>query len=275
MVTPTAFAASPLGCACTSGNILMWYPRADYRALAMWGRGARSDVAFLRASLEAVLRHEPAPHATLTDLRRVEGFDLPTLAEYVNALWSLADGIARAVLRAAVLYTPGTAGAQLLTYRELIQFPYPVAFFTDFDEALAWLSVPASPETHGAYELAVAQAVETSALLRRVRELLRDELAHGRTDATLDACARRLGVSGRSLQRCLQGHGTAFRDEARRARVEAAMGLLRDDGAKLSAVARAVGFEKLQNFNRAFRDETGLAPQAWRARQKSADVTGG
>lgn len=268
VVDPAAFAAAPVGTACASDHTFIWYPTAGYRALALWGRGTRDDVVFLKSALEAVFRHDPASHATLTDIRRIEGFDLTTLAEYVNTLWSLVDVIARSVRRAAVLYAPGTPSEKLLSYRELIQFPYPVELFTSHDEALAWLGVTLSPAARDEYESAVAQAVETSALLRRLRELLRDDLEQGRTDTTLDACARRLAVSGRSLQRCLQGHGTSFRDEARHARVEMAMRLLQDEDAKLSAIARAVGFEKLQNFNRAFRDETGLAPQAWRERQR-------
>ncbi|MFN0247597.1 MAG: AraC family transcriptional regulator [Kofleriaceae bacterium] len=78
--------------------------------------------------------------------------------------------------------------------------------------------------------------------------------------ATLDAVARQLGVSPRSLQRLLQDHGSSFKqllDELRRDR---ALALLREGKHTVAEVGAKVGFADVTGFIRAFRRWTGKTP---------------
>lgn len=260
----SAFGQAPVGASCASEHMFVWYPRADLRAVALWGRASHDDVRFFETTLDAVFSHDPAPQRTLTDLRALDGIDPSALNEFVRVLWARRDDLARVVLRAAALFSPDSAGQRLFDFHGMISFPYPLQGFTATREALAWLG---DPSCELAYEQDLSDARGGSSLVRALRHALEDALAAGRHEATLAGCARALAVSSRSLQRALQASGSSFRAELRRARVHRAMELLSAPEPKLSAVARAVGFEKLANFNRAFEAETTLTPSAWRLRR--------
>lgn len=99
----------------------------------------------------------------------------------------------------------------------------------------------------------------------RTSDRLRALLA-GERLASADAhvCARLLALSPRSLERRLAAEGQSFRqiiDEARRDRAERLLAA----GARVDAVAVALGYGDVANFRRAFRRWTGMPPSAWRA----------
>jgi AraC-like DNA-binding protein len=83
-------------------------------------------------------------------------------------------------------------------------------------------------------------------------------------DANVEAVARRLYVSGRTLQRKLVASGTTFRalcDASRRRLGEV---YLANPEVSLSEVAFLLGFSDQTSFNRAFRRWTGTSPGVWR-----------
>jgi AraC-like DNA-binding protein len=83
-------------------------------------------------------------------------------------------------------------------------------------------------------------------------------------DARVEVVARRLYVSGRTLQRKLVASGTTFRavcDASRRGLGEA---YLANPQVSLSEVAFLLGFSDQTSFNRAFRRWTGISPGMWR-----------
>ena len=91
-----------------------------------------------------------------------------------------------------------------------------------------------------------------------------------------DEIAKKLGVSGRSLQRKLAAEGTRFSkvlDESRRDR---SIQMIRRPGVTVAAVAAEVGFGDSQAFARAFQRWTGQSPSAYRAGQppEVADADG-
>lgn len=88
----------------------------------------------------------------------------------------------------------------------------------------------------------------------------------GRPD--LDAVARALTVSRRTLVRRLADAGTTWRAvlEARQKRQAAA--LLREPGVGVAEVAWALGYQDVSNFSRAFRRWFGVSPGAYRARTR-------
>ena len=88
-------------------------------------------------------------------------------------------------------------------------------------------------------------------------------------EAELGALARRLRMSGRTLQRRLEQEGTSLRalaDEARRTRALA----LIEGGASIAEIAYVLGYSEPSAFHRAFRRWTGRTPEAFRAARSSS-----
>jgi AraC-like DNA-binding protein len=81
---------------------------------------------------------------------------------------------------------------------------------------------------------------------------------------TLDALARRMNVSPRTIDRGLKRENLQFRDLAQKIRIELACQLLVGSKATVSEVAQRLGFADTGNFSRAFRRLTGLTPSDYR-----------
>jgi AraC-like DNA-binding protein len=81
---------------------------------------------------------------------------------------------------------------------------------------------------------------------------------------TLDALARRMQVSVRTIDRCLKRENLQFRDLANKVRIETACRMLISGEATVNKVALRLGFTEPANFSRAFRRFTGLTPSAYR-----------
>jgi AraC-like DNA-binding protein len=103
--------------------------------------------------------------------------------------------------------------------------------------------------------------------IRVIRELLDRHAAGGAVVGepghevvTVDAVARALRVSRRTLQRQLAAAGTSVRAELDRARREAALVMLRDPRATVAEIAGRLGFADPSQFTRAVRRWTGSAP---------------
>jgi len=107
------------------------------------------------------------------------------------------------------------------------------------------------------------RAATVAPLAARVREAIEAALEGG--DMRLDAVAKALGLSGRTLQRRLEADGSSFHlllEDARRSR---ALTLLRAHDLPVKAVSRALGYADTSVFFRAFRRWTGTSPAAYRA----------
>ncbi len=100
-----------------------------------------------------------------------------------------------------------------------------------------------------------------------LRNALSESLSSARM--TLAAAARGLGVSRRGLQRKLAARGLSYREIYRAMRSEAALAMLARRESTASQVADALGFSELSSFSRAFKQWTGLSPQAHRRKLHS------
>jgi AraC-like DNA-binding protein len=99
-------------------------------------------------------------------------------------------------------------------------------------------------------------------LTEQVRRALRAALASD--DAQLEPLARRLGMTGRSLQRRLKDEGTSFqllRDAMRRELADRYLG----EGMTFAEISFLLGFSEPSAFFRAFKRWTGLTPFERRA----------
>jgi AraC-like DNA-binding protein len=101
--------------------------------------------------------------------------------------------------------------------------------------------------------------------LSDVRKVLSDGFSRG--DVDLETTARKLALSGRSLQRELNGRGTSYREELDLFRRDLALDLL--TRAQIPDIASLLQFSELSSFYRAFRRWTGKTPQQY-LRQKSS-----
>jgi len=107
----------------------------------------------------------------------------------------------------------------------------------------------------------LARLPETSDLVAQVRAAVRQRIAEG---ASLEAVARRLELSARTLQRRLTEQGITFLQLVDDERRELALQLLAAPATSAAEVAFAVGFSEQSAFHRAFVRWTGKTPGAWR-----------
>jgi AraC-like DNA-binding protein len=83
---------------------------------------------------------------------------------------------------------------------------------------------------------------------------------------TLEAAAKRLGTSSRTLRRRLKDEGTSFHEVLDRARLELAKRYLKDPRMPLGEIGFLLGFSEPSAFHRAFKRWTGTTPLEHRER---------
>jgi AraC-like DNA-binding protein len=87
------------------------------------------------------------------------------------------------------------------------------------------------------------------------------------TLVTLEDLARRVSVSGRTIDRHLKKENLQFRDLSQKVRFERACELLLEPSASIFGVALSLGFSEPANFSRAFRRVMGMTPGEFQQRQ--------
>jgi AraC-like DNA-binding protein len=87
-------------------------------------------------------------------------------------------------------------------------------------------------------------------------------LPHGK--AKVQAVARNLALSGRTLSRRLADEGTSYAEVVDRLRRSLALQYLKEPGMSVSQIAWLLGYEGATSFNHAFRRWTGRSPSAAR-----------
>jgi AraC-like DNA-binding protein len=100
-------------------------------------------------------------------------------------------------------------------------------------------------------------------LVDEVKAVIERELARGAP--TIEAVARALATSRRTLQRRLGVDGTSFRAAIDAVRAELARGYLRDLQLGLGDVATRLGYAEVSAFLRAFKRWTGTTTSQFRA----------
>jgi AraC-like DNA-binding protein len=112
-------------------------------------------------------------------------------------------------------------------------------------------------------ERELALVGQTEDLWERVRAAIVNEQ---RSYPDLEAVARRLYMSSRTLKRRLKMHGTSFQQMLDDARKRDAIRLLEDRTLSVEEVAHRIGYSAPANFLRAFRKWTGTTPGVFRTR---------
>ena len=107
----------------------------------------------------------------------------------------------------------------------------------------------------------------TASTTERVRASLLELLPAG--DATMDAVARSLGMSNRTLQRRLRGEQTNFQELLSDVRESLALHYLRSSAMPAAEISFLLGYADPNSFYRAFQGWTGLTPETARAQARN------
>lgn len=174
------------------------------------------------------------------------------------------------VLPAAITMPSPPRGAAGAAYRELLGVPFGAGASTSVTFSAADARRPfltANEEMWRFFEpelrrrLADLDRVESTS--DRVRAALLELLPAGRADA--GAVARRLALSGRTLQRRLADEGTTFQAVLDRTRLALAHHYLDRRDITVAEVAFLLGYDEPSSFYRAFHRWSGITPQQARA----------
>ena len=255
------FVRDPIGRYVSGPWYVVWVDSPRLAGSAFFGRpDARDLPAIARVTTLPETWSDPDGYNIVVDWSSMEGLDPPAFAVLSTHLKRVLDSATR-LRRAAIVRSPGIAGAIVAgVFHDQVPRSR-AALFTDRVEAFAWLGL--AGEVHKRVEQLLDNHLAAPPFLRA----LRDRLAR-RRGATLGSEARALGLSDRTLSRQLHEAGTSFRGELERARLRAAEALLVDTELKLEAVARQVGFASRTHFSQFFRRATGESPSEFRARRR-------
>ena len=119
-------------------------------------------------------------------------------------------------------------------------------------------------------EVRQANRLYPRTLVGRVRYHLRENWLSGAP--SMDAVARQLGMSQRSLHRHLAREGIDYRTVLNEARCEHAARLLSGGGASVKQVAGELGFSSSSAFHRAFKRWMGCSPSEYASSRRALDA---
>lgn len=123
----------------------------------------------------------------------------------------------------------------------------------------------ADPILHAQY---LQQCLEAERALAGQKNLIRSLillLSESDAKMTIDAAARQLGVSKRTLQRRIHENGITFHELRGMVLARRAVKLLRHSNLSIAEIAWHVGYSDPTGFTHAFRRWTGIPPTAFRA----------
>jgi len=113
------------------------------------------------------------------------------------------------------------------------------------------------------------QATDEPPLTAQVKRALREALRSD--EAQVDVIAKRLGLTGRSLQRRLKDEGSSFQGAREEVRRELAHRYL-DEGLAIAEISFLLGFSEPSAFFRAFKRWTGQTPVESRAQRRELSL---
>ena len=112
----------------------------------------------------------------------------------------------------------------------------------------------------------LARLPARTGLALEVQRALTARVAGG--DTRIDALARQLAMSGRTLQRRLAAEGVSYQELLDEARKEAAGRYISESTLAIGEIAYLVGYSEPAPFHRAFKRWYGMTPEAFRQKQR-------
>lgn len=192
--------------------------------------------------------------AFLLELGR-RGTGLPLTARRVEFAQAMGDAQALEAYFGCPVRT-GAAHNRLMLHRRDLDRP-----FLSYNEELLEILTPAVEHS--------LEERQPRSITEAVKWIIKRSLTAGAPD--IQAAAKELGVSSRTLQRQLAGDNTSFKLLLSEARHELARLYLTDPSLDLKEVAFLIGYEDQNSFYRAFRSWEGDTPSRWRLLQTGRD----
>ncbi len=261
VVTCEEMARGPVGRYAHGSAFLIWCTRPELCGFVVWGRLPLAELELLTRMFD---RSEDGgialPCDFVLDSRRLEAVEPGAFDFVVREAATRMGALRRRLRKQAFVRGEGVLGAALAGFYPVLDADVDSKMFTDPHRAFAWLGETDRAVVDGIDRL-VAEVVSGSTVLDRLRTYLASRFGK-RT--TIDAAARWMGLSSRSLQRSLQESKTSFREELDQARLRLAKQLLLETDLKIAAIAERVGASTETSFIAFFRRRTNQSPAAWR-----------
>ncbi len=259
-----AFFATPFGQYLVAPGLAYWCRSERLWGVTICGTADESTVERLMRWMDAEHERDYGTYRAVFDLRDVQAISPRAFAEFAAFNYRNRDRQARRVDRGAVV-RPAT-GMYAAAIEGAVALFRPSARWEVVDSIPRGLALLDERDPEGEIDALRRALAEVEGTCEQLHAIWARE-----PDVTApDALARRLGLSVRSMQRRLRDRGTCFEQELRRARIRRAQRLLAETDLKLAGVALDAGFATPAHFSRAFREETGETPSAWRERVRNA-----
>ena len=170
------------------------------------------------------------------------------------------------------------APAYASEYRRIFEgaerFDHPFTGLVFDRELLGASQLHSDADFHGALkeqaEKRLSRMTHRLSFTERVRDYLLERATPDRRD--MDAAARALGISSRSLRRRLAEEGSSYSAIVEEALAIMAKRLLSDEESSIEAIAYTMGFSDPSAFYRAFKRWTGTTPKEYRSCRHSSDA---
>jgi AraC-like DNA-binding protein len=188
-----------------------------------------------------------------------------TMASLLIVLRQFAGDAARPTLVSFAYPAPPHVAEYARIFRGAERFD---AAFTEMQFPRAWLDKAQLFQSPELYALLKSEAERTLGRLDRDAPLsarIEGILArHGPQPITMEAVARELDMSARSLRRRMRAEGVRYDDIVTRSRTGLAKRMLETRSLSLQEIAYAMGFSSPAAFHRAFKRWTGKTPKEYR-----------
>lgn len=257
--------ANPVGCALAGGSFLTWCATPRLTGTVHFGRRDTHDAHTL-TQLYRLAAHPSLvrPMRRVVDGRALHDIDEEAWAQMAAHL-TQSGALEGFFERQAVIVAPNVHGVRMSALLPAFGPNDVYRVFVDAAQAYAWADPADGLAALSAVEALRSELVVTGALIVKARVWISTHLR----EARIDACARALGVSSRSLQRGFTSSGQTFRAVVTAERVAAARARLLEGDAKVEAIARAVGFSSASQLGVLMRRAGLQSPSQLRASRQT------
>jgi AraC-like DNA-binding protein len=259
------FMRAPVGAAVIVETNLVWCASPSLGGSTGWGSPSGTQVERVMGVVAAIFHPSIGPQLDIVlDGHRLEHVSPAAVMAIFDWTRRHLDALKRRIRRQVGVPPPGIGGMLLSGMLPMLGNPY--RFQIVSTPEAAYRAVLGSDGDALRQRIAgyVDAVHRTPPVVAELRMLLRARQG----SLTLDAAARELGRSPRSLQRELDAGDTSFREEQMRARTSAVAEILATSDDKIAAVAAHVGLS-VTALNRLVRERIGSSVDAWRRRLRN------
>ncbi len=249
----SAFYAPRTRCYLVRRSFAYWQLEHQAFGVMIWGRPEIPDLEEMVAAHEVGADPRFSGHTSLIDLRSLEFVSAHSFERYLSMLRERRDAWSPTVSRQAVLHHGGIPHAIVAGMFQFLSPKHQVSFFDDPGAAYEHIGARHVQQELEALRLRI---IGTPDIVRRVQGAL-SELPP-KTD--VEAIARRVGMSVRSLQRQLAEAGSSLRKERQHHIVRTSERLLEQTELDLEAIAAQVGASSAAHLVTLFRRLRGKTP---------------